>query len=163
MEVDLQSLFGLAKLVAKICRRCRWHQWQIFHRCRWYWWCALTCEYLREFSKKFEMVLMGYSGAGGKLIHEKKTEAKISWQCPFNPLWRVPTKKGWWESVHIFCMLCAPHAIHSPPERMSLPSTRHLSSGNICSYTILYTAYTDFNVRPICLWIEPFNAADRDS
>jgi hypothetical protein len=29
-------------------------------------WCTLTCEYLREFSKKFETVLMGYSGAGGE-------------------------------------------------------------------------------------------------
>jgi hypothetical protein len=37
-----------------------------------------TCEYLREFSKKFEMVLMGYSGAGGKLIHEKNQKQKIS-------------------------------------------------------------------------------------
>ncbi len=46
--------------------------------CRWYRWCTLTCEYLREFSKKFEMVLMGYSGAGGKLIHEKKTRSKKS-------------------------------------------------------------------------------------
>jgi hypothetical protein len=27
-------------------------------------WCSLTCEYLREFSKKIETVLMGYSGAG---------------------------------------------------------------------------------------------------
>ncbi len=36
----------------------------------------MTCEYLREFSKKFETVLMGYSGAGGKLIH-KKTLAKL--------------------------------------------------------------------------------------
>ncbi len=36
------------------------------------------CEYLREFSKKFETVLMGYSGAGGKLIHEKNQEQKIS-------------------------------------------------------------------------------------
>ncbi len=25
-------------------------------RCRWYRWCTLTCEYLREFSKKFETV-----------------------------------------------------------------------------------------------------------
>ncbi len=25
----------------------------------------LTCEYIREFLKKFEMVLMGFSGAGG--------------------------------------------------------------------------------------------------
>jgi hypothetical protein len=37
---------------------------------------SLTCEYLCEFLKKFETVLMGYSGAGGKLIHEKKPEAK---------------------------------------------------------------------------------------
>jgi hypothetical protein len=37
----------------------------------------LTCEYLREFSKKFETVLMGHSGAGGKLIH-KKTRSKKS-------------------------------------------------------------------------------------
>jgi hypothetical protein len=37
----------------------------------------LTCEYLSEFSKKFETVLMGHSGAGGKLIH-KKTKSKKS-------------------------------------------------------------------------------------
>jgi hypothetical protein len=29
------------------------------------------CEYLREFSKKFETALMGYSGTWAKLIHEK--------------------------------------------------------------------------------------------
>jgi len=47
-------------------------------------WCTLTCKYLREFSKKFETVLMGYSGAGGKLIHEKNQKQKISLHCPFN-------------------------------------------------------------------------------
>ncbi len=26
---------------------------------------------------------MGYSGAGGKLIHEKKQKSKIFWHCPF--------------------------------------------------------------------------------
>jgi hypothetical protein len=41
-------------------------------------WCTLTWEYLSEFLKKFETVLMGYSGAGGKLIHEKKLKQKIS-------------------------------------------------------------------------------------
>jgi hypothetical protein len=41
------------------------------------WWCTFTCEYLREFSKKIETVLMGYSGAGGKLIHEKNQKQKI--------------------------------------------------------------------------------------
>ncbi len=39
---------------------------------------TLSCEYLRDFWKKFEMVLMGYSGAGGKLIHKKNQKQKIS-------------------------------------------------------------------------------------
>jgi len=55
-----------------ICHRCRWHRWQ-----------TLSCEYLREFSKKFETVLMEYSWDGGKLIHEKNQKQKISWHCPF--------------------------------------------------------------------------------
>ncbi len=38
-----------------ICQRCQRHRWS-----------TLSCEYLREFWKKFEMVLMGYFGAGGK-------------------------------------------------------------------------------------------------
>jgi hypothetical protein len=42
-------------------------------------WQTLNCEYLREFSKKFETVLKEYSGAGGKLIHEKNQKQKISW------------------------------------------------------------------------------------
>ncbi len=58
--------------IFSICHRCCWHRWQ-----------TLSCEYLREFSKKFEMILMEYSGAGGKLIHEKNQKQKISWHCPF--------------------------------------------------------------------------------
>ncbi len=27
---------------------------------------------------------MEYSGAGGKLIHEKNQKQKISWHCPFD-------------------------------------------------------------------------------
>jgi hypothetical protein len=54
----------------KICRRCCWHQ------CCWYGWCTLTCKYLQEFSKKIETVLMGYSGAGGKLVHDKNQKQK---------------------------------------------------------------------------------------
>jgi hypothetical protein len=43
-----------------------------------YQWSTLSCEYLREFSKKFETALMVYSGAWGKLIHEKNQKQKIS-------------------------------------------------------------------------------------
>jgi hypothetical protein len=38
----------------------------------------LTCEYLRKFSEKFEMILMLLSGAWGKVIHEKNLKQKIS-------------------------------------------------------------------------------------
>jgi hypothetical protein len=55
----------------------------ICHRCQRHRWCTLSCEYLGEFSKKFETVIMGYSEAGGKLIHEKNLKSKISWHCPF--------------------------------------------------------------------------------
>ncbi len=55
-----------------ICHRCQRHRWSI-----------LSCEYLREFRKKFETVLMRYSGARGKLIH-KKTRSKKS--CDTVPL-----------------------------------------------------------------------------
>jgi hypothetical protein len=41
-------------------------------------------DYLREFSKKFKMILMGYSGARGTLICEKNLKSKISCQTPFN-------------------------------------------------------------------------------
>ncbi len=33
---------------------------------------------------KFETVLMGHSGAGGKLIHKKNQKQKNSWHCPPN-------------------------------------------------------------------------------
>ncbi len=55
----------------------------ICHQRRWHWWCTLTCEYLREFSKKFKMILMLLSGPWGKVIHEKNLKQKISWHCPF--------------------------------------------------------------------------------
>ncbi len=62
-------------IVPIICHRYQQHQ-RNCHRCRWKRWFTLTCKYLREFSQKFETVLMGYSEAGGKLIHGKKPEAK---------------------------------------------------------------------------------------
>ncbi len=37
----------------------------------------------RIFSKKFEMILLGYSGAQGTLIYEKNLKSKISCQTPF--------------------------------------------------------------------------------
>jgi hypothetical protein len=72
-------------IVPIICHRCHWHRWQICKFGRWYRWCSFTSEYLGAFSKKFETVLKGYSGAGGKLIHEKNQKQKISWHCPFKP------------------------------------------------------------------------------
>ncbi len=56
---------------------------KICHRCRWHRWCTFTCEYLREFSKKFEMTQMLFSGAWGKVVHQINLKQKISWHCPF--------------------------------------------------------------------------------
>ncbi len=41
-----------------------------------YQWCTLTFEYLHEFSKKYEINLMLFSGAWGEDDLWKKTEAK---------------------------------------------------------------------------------------
>ncbi len=61
----------------------------ICHRCQRHRLSTLSCEYLRDFWKIFEMVLMGYSGAGGKLIHKKTKSKKISWHCPFNVMYNL--------------------------------------------------------------------------
>ncbi len=98
-------------IVPIVCHRCFLHGWQIGSRRHWYrwqfatginntrktggsiccrcclnWWqiCShLTCEYLCKFSNKFETFLLEYSGAGGKLIHEKNQKQKISWHRPY--------------------------------------------------------------------------------
>ncbi len=84
----------------QICRRCGWYQRQFCHRCHWHRWCTLTCEYLREFWKKIEAVLIGYSGAGGKLIHEKTRSQKSRYTVPL----RMKIKTV--ESVEYASMYC---------------------------------------------------------
>ncbi len=37
----------------------------------------------KNFRKKFEMAVVVYSGAWGKLLHEKYMKSKISWHCSF--------------------------------------------------------------------------------
>jgi hypothetical protein len=44
----------------------------------------LACEYLLEFLQKFETVLLEYSEAGGKLIHEKTERKKSCDTVPLN-------------------------------------------------------------------------------
>jgi hypothetical protein len=39
-------------------------------------WCTFSCEYLRDFSKKIERALIGYSGDWGKLIMKKTLNQK---------------------------------------------------------------------------------------
>ncbi len=70
VQTKYLNLFWLK--IFSICHRCRWHLELD----------TMSCEYHREFSKNFETALMGYSGAWGKLIHEKDLKSKISWHCP---------------------------------------------------------------------------------
>jgi hypothetical protein len=46
-------------------------------------------KHLREFSKYFETIPMGYSGAQVTLIYEKNLKSKISCQIPFNLFWSI--------------------------------------------------------------------------
>ncbi len=51
----------------------------ICHQCQRHWWGSLSCEYLCEFSKKFEMALLGYlkvvgngkEGGVGKVANDR--------------------------------------------------------------------------------------------
>ena len=71
----------------------------------------MTCEYLREFSKKFETVLMEYSGAGGKLMYEKNRSKKIGDTVPLSKPMRTLL---WYSSLfpifafllYIYCIAC---------------------------------------------------------
>ncbi len=60
------------------------HSWALKWHERRHRWQTLSCEYLREFSKKIETVLMEYAGAGGKLIHEKNQKQKTRDTVPLN-------------------------------------------------------------------------------
>ncbi len=102
---------------AIFCHRCHWHRWQICHWCRWHRWCTLTCEYLREFSKKFEMTLLLFSGAWGKVIHEKNLKQKISSHCPFKAEW-----KQW---NYLRCLLGSEVLVHEVRDWWGLHRTRH--------------------------------------
>ncbi len=77
-EYTITAISNFSENLLKYSRLKVHHRWK-----RWYRWCTLTCEYLLKFLTKFETVLMGYFGAGGKLTHEKNQKQKISWHCPF--------------------------------------------------------------------------------
>jgi hypothetical protein len=63
-------------------------------------------EYIPEFSKKIAMTLMIFSGAWGKVIHEKDLKQKISLHCPFNirhaTICTVYSLSVKWASSYIF-------------------------------------------------------------
>jgi hypothetical protein len=84
IPITVFYLLSIPVIVFSCRHRCFWQRWQICHRCRWHRWCTLTGEYRCEFSKKFKMTLMLFSGAWGKMNHEKKPKRKILWHCPFN-------------------------------------------------------------------------------
>ncbi len=62
VQTTLLKFFCLK--VFSICHRCRWRRWQ-----------TLSCEYLREFSKKFEAALIINQRLGGNWF-KKKTRSK---------------------------------------------------------------------------------------
>ncbi len=51
--------------------------------------------------KNFEMILMLFSGAWGKMIHEKNLKQKSLWHCPFYPLW-MHGRNAWEKTRMLF-------------------------------------------------------------
>ncbi len=78
-------MFTLLPMVSK---QNYWHfsegRFVICHWCQRHRWCTLSCEYIHEFSKKFETALI--QRRGGTLTYSwKKPEVeKILWHCLFN-------------------------------------------------------------------------------
>ncbi len=68
--------------------RCQRHRRKIYRR------------RLREFAKKFETVLMGYSGTRWKLIHKKNLMLKILCQTPF-----TVTRSFFWYLYNFTCTI----------------------------------------------------------
>ncbi len=62
------------------------------------------------------MVFIEYSGAGGKLIHEKNQKQKISWHCPFKMLMQLylHTLSYVWVHNNSFGYYCLP----PPPNKI---------------------------------------------
>ncbi len=79
-QIKLLKFFWLK--IFFICHRCRWHRWQ-----------TLSCEYLREFLKKFETVLMEYSGAGGNWFMKRTRSKKSRDTVPLKELCKNTLKK----------------------------------------------------------------------
>ncbi len=89
-----------------------------------------------NFSKKLETVLMEYSGAGEKLIHEKNQKQKISWHYPFNAVWSMVRCN--YNRLYVYLILS--HFRH-----FRQPST----------YTILvcaYTAYATASIKELIIY-----------
>ncbi len=72
--------------------------------------------------KKLKTALMGYSGARGKLIHEKTPKSKISWHCPFKSM----------ESILWPCLL------EQRPQRRGQQRTRTGDAGALTATSKLF-------------------------
>ncbi len=99
-------------LDSRVSRRCRWYRRQFCPRCRWHRWCTLTCEYLREFSKIFETVLMEYSGLGDS-DSWKNQKQKISWHSPCKGAQESIRGQVQWSSVAKLSCLLLPQSMGS--------------------------------------------------
>jgi hypothetical protein len=75
-----------------------------------------------NFRKKFEMVLMGYSGAWGTLIYEKNVMSKISCQTPNKDASNIKQKTNLDLQGHTCCTAEVCHLPYYPP-CFSLPAT----------------------------------------
>ncbi len=123
----------------------------------------MTWEYLREFSKKYETVQMGYSGAGGKLISEKNKSKKSRDTAP------LTTYCCWPEFQACTRLYIVANCIHtaewSMHENETLSPTAFLYQNGVCTRMRLcpqldsYTRMECEQQNGVCmrtrLWVVP--------
>jgi hypothetical protein len=81
----IQNIRGLTK--DHFCgQRCQWHRWPV----------DFLVEYLCEYEAICKKTLTCGPGAQMELFDEKNQRSKISWQGPFDPLFKDLERFDWW-------------------------------------------------------------------
>ncbi len=100
----------------KYLKLCLLKIFSICHLCQRHLWCTLSCDYLREFSKKFETALWDTEGLGGNWFMKKNLMSKISCHCPFKQLFTntaIPIIMVTHLRVCLWVSLCTQHWINT--------------------------------------------------
>ncbi len=89
---------------------------------------------------------MEYSGAGGKLIHEKNQKQKFSWHCPFNGAlpWNIFGNRNDNSFLYTYLYLLGP--IWLPVQQLLLLYVSHSQIAYLSNSSFLYFCQGHLNL-----------------